>query len=468
MLYIPLDRTAKRTYTKQIYYAIRQKILSGDLASDEALPPYRELSRELGVSKNTVLAAYDMLVADGVLYSAAGSGFYVEKGMLSRPPVRLPMQRQFAALSDQIIPDGVINFDNGQPALELFPRARWNKAVSAAMLDIPAAALGYDIPQGRPELRQTLCEYLRKRQGLSCKADQIVVTSGAKQAITLAAECLLTGQKEVWIEDPAPALLRRLLACHTERIRSFPVDEHGLNPARFPADGRPVLIIASPARQFPTGAIMPMKRRVALVEFAERTGAYLLEDNFESEFNYDAPPASSLYELAPERVISVGTFSKVLYPSVRMGYMIAPTELLPLLCERKRLFDHHTNPVYQLALSAFLADGTLEKHIRRMKREYRARRDHLIACLHQQFGDAVCVSGTASGMNLVAAFCDVCFTDETVQELLRYGVYAVPVERQGQRTNELILRYAGLTKDELTLGAERLRVGIEGIRLCHL
>ena len=169
--------------------------------------------------------------------------------------------------------------------------------------------------------------------------------------------------------------------------------------------------------------------------------------------------------VSSRRVISVGTFSKVLYPSVRLGYLIAPLELLPLLCERKRLSDHHTNPVYQLALAAFLADGTLEKHVRRMKREYRARRDHLIAYLHQQFGESVYISGTASGMNLVAAFRDVCFTDKAIQELLRGGVYAVPVERQGQRTNELILRYAGLTKDELTLGAERLRVGIEGILL---
>lgn len=146
MLYISLDRSAKRTYTKQIYYAVRQKILRGELAAGEALPPYRELSRELGVSKNTVLAAYDLLVADGVLRSAMGSGFYVEEGMkrrTARPQVR---QRQASALFDLVIPEGVINFDNGQPALELFPRAKWNKAVSAAMLDIPAAALGYDTP----------------------------------------------------------------------------------------------------------------------------------------------------------------------------------------------------------------------------------------------------------------------------------------------------------------------------------
>ena len=463
MIYIPLERSAKRTYTKQIYYAIRQKILSGELTAGEALPPYRELSQELGVSKNTVFSAYDMLVADGILRSAAGSGFYVEDGMTRRPPIQPIKPQQSAALSDHVIPDDVINFDNGQPALELFPRAKWNKAVSAAMLDIPVDALGYDIPQGRPELRRALCEYLRKSQGLSCNPENILVTSGAKQAITLAAECLLSEQNEVWIEDPAPALLRQLLFCHTKRIVSFPVDGYGLDPDAFPPDGKPALIIASPARQFPTGAIMPMKRRMALIEFAERTGAYILEDNFESEFCYDAPPSSSLYELAPERVLSVGTFSKVLYPSVRLGYTAAPTELLPVLRERKRLSDHHTNPVYQLALATFIMDGTLEKHIRRMKREYRARRDCLIEYLRQFFGDNVRISGEASGMNLVAAFRDVRFTDENIQELMRGGVYAAPVERQGQRTNELILRYAGLTKDELSIGAERLRKVIERI-----
>ena len=204
---------------------------------------------------------------------------------------------------------------------------------------------------------------------------------------------------------------------------------------------------------------MPMPRRMALAEFAERAGAYILEDNFESEFNYDAPPASSICELAPERVLSVGTFSKVIYPSVRLGYMAAPPALLARLCEHKRLSDHHTNPVYQLALAALLEDGTLEKHVRRMKREYRARRDHLTDCLHRRFGDGVRVSGGASGMNLVAAFDGVCFTEELTRQLLRHGVYAAPVERQGRRTNELVLRYSGLTKEELTLGVERLQAG---------
>lgn len=464
MLYIPLDKSARRTYTKQIYYAIREKILAGELHAGEALPPYRELSQDLAVSKNTVLSAYDMLVAEGMLRSVAGSGFYVAAGVRRLPPPVLAPPPQSAALTDLIIPDGTINFDNGCPALELFPRAKWSRALSAAMAEAPAAAFGYDLPQGRPELRLALCEYLRRTQGLSCSPEQILITSGAKQGIALAAQCLLGAAGEVWIEDPAPALLRQMLQCRTERIVPLSVDAHGLNPARFPAGRKPALIICSPARQFPTGAIMPMTRRMELVAFAKRTGAYLLEDNFESEFNYDAPPTSSLFELAPECVLSVGTFSKVLFPSVRLGYIVAPRQLVASLCAQKRLSDHHTNSLDQLALAAFLRDGELERHTRRMKKEYRARRDCLTDCLRAQFGPVVHISGGAAGMNLVAAFDGVDCTDALVRRMLQQGVYAVPVEQQaavkGLHKNELILRYSGLTRAELVLGAARLKAAI--------
>lgn len=464
MLYIPLDRSAKRTYIKQIYYELRKRILSGELAPGEALPSYRELSQELKVSKNTVLAAYDMLVADGVLHSVVGSGFYVEDG-IKRPSPAPPLPHcQSAALSDQVIPDGTINFDNGQPALELFPRAKWSKAMTKAMMEAPSTALGYDMPQGRPELRKELCNYLYKTQGLTCEPEQIIITNGAKQAITLVAECMLHTNKEVWIEDPFPAMLKQMLSCHTERIRPFFVDPQGIDPKTFPGKGNPTLIIVSPMRQFPTGAIMPMKRRIALTNFAVKTGAYILEDHFESEFNYDTPPASSLYELDSKHVISIGTFSKVMYPSIRLGYMVVPPELIPLLCKRKQLSDHHTDSITQLAMVDFLKTGALEKHLRRMKREYRNRRDHLTQCLQEQFGKEVHISGTAAGMNLIAAFDHVDFTQDRIQMLLKHQVYAVPVETQatqkGQHLNELILRYSGLTKEELTIGTKRLRDAI--------
>lgn len=460
MLNIQLDMSAKRTYTKQIYHKIRQMILSGELTAGEALPPYRELSSALGVSKNTVLAAYDMLVADGVLRSAVGSGFYVETGIKRRVPIAPVRNLQSAALTDVTIPDGTVNFDNGQPALELFPRAKWSRAVSEAMMNISSAALGYDLPQGRPELRRELCVYLKKALGISCSPEQIIITSGAKQAISLAAECLLKGSREACIEDPSPALLSQLLSCHTANIAAVRTDQYGLDPTALSMSNGPALVVCSPARQFPTGSIMPMTRRIALVDFAEKANSYILEDHFESEFNYDAPPASSLFEISPEHVISVGTFSKVMYPSVRLGYMVVPPKLIRELCTLKRLSDHHTNSVYQLALASFIADGTLEKHIRRMKRKYRSRRDFLINRLTDLFGDSVKISGASSGMSIVAAFDGIRFTDELTRKMLQNGVYAVSVESQsihkGVHESELILRYTGLTEDELRLGAERL------------
>ena len=282
----------------------------------DALPPYRELSQTLAVSKNTILSAYDMLVADGMLRSVGGSGFYVAEGMKRVPAPVLYKQPESAALSAFVLPHGTINFDNGQPALEFFPRSKWNKSVSSAMACAPSAALGYDLPQGRPELRFALCDYLRKVQGIHCDPEQIIITSGSKQAIALAAEHLLHGNQEVWIEDPVPALLGQLLSHHTNRISALPVDEYGLNPVKFPVCGNPALIIASPGRQFPTGSVMPMPRRIALIDYARKRNAFLLEDVFESEFSYDIPPQTSVWELDPEHVISVVTFSKVLFPSV--------------------------------------------------------------------------------------------------------------------------------------------------------
>lgn len=461
---ISLDKSAKRTYTKQIYDELRKQILSGELASGDILPPYRKLSADLGISKNTALAAYDMLAADGMIRGVAGSGFYVESGIRKRPEPMPVSWGQPAALSKRILPDGTINFDNGQPALELFPRGKWSRALSAAVMEAPAAALGYDLSQGRPELRDALCRYLKEMQGITCTPDQIIITSGAKQAITMAAEYILKEAPEVWIEDPSPSLLWEMLSCRTDHIVSIPVDAYGFDSDACPIQGTPGLIIASPARQFPTGAVMPMARRIALADLAERTGAYLLEDNFEYEFRYDVPPASSMVELAPEHVISVGTFSKVMYPSIRIGYMVVPKKMVPAFCEHKRLSDHHTDSVTQLALASFLENGTLEKHIRRMKREYKSRRDCLIQCLQDQFGDQVHVGGETAGMNLVAAFDGINFGGETVQKMLEHGVYAAPVERRvrGRERygNELILRYSGLTKEELEEGVKRLKEGI--------
>lgn len=460
-MYLFLDKSQKRSYAKQIYVKIREKILTGELTEGEMLPSSRELSRELCIARNTVLTAYEMLASDGSVYSIPGSGFYVSSGV-KHLPTKTPITfQQTASLSDIVLTNQVINFDSGLPALELFPREKWNRAVSRAFLDAPVSALGYDNPQGRPELRKVLSQYLKKARGITCSPNQIMITSGAKQGLSLAAKCLLHPDSEVWMENPSNANVKQIFSYYTDHIVPVDVDNQGICPDTFPDSGKPHLIFTTPSHQFPMGGILPLQRKIALIKFAEKSGAYLLEDDYDSEFSYDSAPSNSLFELNSERVIYVGTFSKILFPSVRLGYLVLPMHLVPQMRELKRLADHHSNSIYQLALMHFIENGDLERHIRRMKREYRRRRNTLLNLLKEFFGNQVHICGTAAGMHIVVSFDNIFFTEELIKKLLEEGVYLVPVERHaltnGNHLNQIILGYASLTEEEMRTGIKKLK-----------
>lgn len=465
MLHIFLDETKKRSYTRQIYSEIRKKILSGELEAGKALPSSRDLSEELCVARNTVLTAYDMLVSEGTAYSVAGSGFYVNTGIKHKPQSNTVNDQQTASLSDLVITENIINFDSGIPALDLFPREKWNRAVSHAFLNAPVSALGYDDPQGRPEFRSVLCVYLKKARGISCSPEQIIVTAGTKQGLSLAAKCLFHSKSEVWIENPTNINVKQIFSYYTNNIKPFEVDAQGLQPKLFPADGKPTLIFTTPSHQFPMGGILPMQRRVELIEFARKSGAYLLEDDYDSEFTYDTPPSNSLFELDCEHVIYTGTFSKVIFPSIRLGYLVVPMSLVPQMRELKRLADHHSNSAYQLALMRFIENGDLERHIRRMKKEYKNRRNCLIELLHDSFKDRVRIHGASAGMHVVTEFDGVTFSEERIRRLFQSGIYIVPVENhsltKGNHTNQIILGYAGLTREAMSHGLALLKAELE-------
>lgn len=461
MLYISIDKTKKRSYAEQIYGILREKILSGELSAGESLPSSRELSRELSVARNTVLTAYDRLVSEGAVTSVAGSGYFVSPGAKNVAQKNLMEHRQTASLSDSVISETTINFDSGLPALDLFPREKWNRVVSRAFLDAPVSALGYDDPQGRPELRRVLCGYLKKTRGITCTPEQIIVTAGTKQGLTLAAKCLLNSESEVWMENPSNANVRKIFSYHTDNIVPFEVDGQGVRPEVFPQDGTPDLIFVTPSHQFPMGGILPLQRRIALIEFARKTGAYLLEDDYDSTFTYGGQPANALFELDPDRVIYVGTFSKVLFPSLRLGYLVVPEHLVPQMRELKRLSDHHSNSVYQLALMEWIESKELERHIRRMKKVYQNRRDLLIKLMMDYFGGRVTIYGGGAGMHIVAEFEGAEFSEEQIRKLLQAGVYVVPVERhsltKGNHCNQIILGYASLKEEDMVRGLDILK-----------
>lgn len=467
MLYLELDRGRKPPLTIQLYLQLREKILRGELRCGERLPSTRELSGELRVSRNTVLTAFDMLVSEGFACSKPGSGLYVSQGTAKPPLPQPPVTDSIrSSLSADTIPQDMINFDSGLPALDLFPRRKWNQLVSRSFLEAPASALGYDDPQGRPELRKVLAAYLEKSRGIRCDPDRLLITSGAKQGLTLVAKCLLNQSSEVYLEDPSNLNVRRIFSYHSNLITPIPVDREGIMTAELPRGGSPTLIFVTPSHQFPMGGILSIQRRLELIRYAQQCGCFLIEDDYDSEFRYDGVPVRSLYELDDSRVIYVGTFSKVLFPSLRLGYLVLPAPLSERCREWKRLADHHSNSVSQLALMRLIDGGELDRHISRMRKLYFRRRCQLLERLEKAFPGQVTVYGEAAGMHLVAGFRDVVFSPELVRRIRDKGVYLVPVEDhsavKGSHRSEVILGYAQLKPEEMERGLAVLKRCLAG------
>lgn len=460
-MFIHIQKDKKRTISKQIYMDLRGKILKGELPEGAALPSTRVLSSELSISRNTVLTAYDMLISEGFALGIPGSGVYVNQGIRAAESSIRITDEQTAALSDDRLPPNTISFDSGIPALDLFPRSKWNSCVSQAFRSAPVSALGYDDPQGRSELRTVLANYLKRARGINCRPDQIIITTGAKQGLTLTAKCLLDSGSRVIVEDPANKNVTRIFSYHTGHIIPVPVDSEGIITAQLPKDINPVFLFATPSHQFPMGGILTVRRRLELIRYAREAGCLLVEDDYDSEFRYDGAPVSSLYELAPERVIYIGTFSKVLFPSLRLGYIVIPAHLITQFREWKRLSDHHSNSVSQLALLRFIESGDLERHIRKMKKVYRSRREHMTELLNRYFPDQYRIHGGSAGMHAVLELEDIIFTPELIKRILNAGVYVVPVEEhaivKGLHKNQIILGYAHLTPHEMEEGLKRIR-----------
>ena len=477
MSVIEINKKEKRSYTKQIYLQLREKILTGRFECGERLPSTRRLSDSLGVSRNTVLTAYEMLESEGLAESKPGSGIYVsllsENAAKERTRTEAAIQKAkreaqtagaVPSLSAERIPAKTISFDSGIPDLENFPRGKWSRTVSRVFSEAPATVLGYDDPRGRPELRTAVASYLERTRGIRCEADRILITSGAKQGLTLIAKCFLDAQSEVVLEDPTNRNIRQIISYHTKRIIPVPVDREGVITDALPTDAEPALIFTTPSHQFPLGGILSLPRRLDLIRYAKSKNAFLVEDDYDSAFRYDGMPVRSLVELDGNRVLYVGTFSKDLFPSLRLGYLVLPRSQLDRFAEWKRLADHHSDSVNQLTLAQFIESGELERHVARMKKKYHKRRDILLALLEKHFPGRVSVFGEAAGMHIVAEFSDVVFTPAIVSELLSAGVYMVPVQEHSVlpgHSGQIILGYAGLDGEAMERGLLLLREIIE-------
>ncbi|SUV09006.1 GntR family transcriptional regulator [Cytobacillus firmus] len=462
MLWISIDRTMDMPLIRQVYEQIRMRILHGELSAGECLPPSRELASSLGISRNVVVEAYDQLLAEGYIEGRQGSGTYVAEGAYLDQQEKKDFLSFFDMHQLKEETNDIIDFRSGLPALDMFPRNTWGQISKQVCADTSHSIFGYGYPEGRIELRHILSRYLKRTRGVHCHPDQLVITSGATQALSLIANLFLSPGDEVMIEDPITHEIQTIFTSPGSTLYPIPVDEQGMRTDLIPLDKKPSFIFVTPSHQFPLGGTLPIQRRIQLIQFARKANCYIVEDDYDSEFRYQGAPINSLQGLDPDRVVYIGTFSKILSPALRLGYLILPPSLTKRCKDLKWFTDLHTPSLEQLTIARFIDERHLERHIRKMKKIYKARRDQVKKCLTEEFGNKVKILGDSTGLHLIAEFKNIEFTDQKVKSIMeRHKINIYPVElhtiKKEMHQNKIILGYGNLTIEEIKEGINRLK-----------
>ena len=375
----------------QLEDQLRDAVRAGRLGPGAALPSSRALARELGVSRGVVVEAYAQLAAEGYLVARQGAPTRVSEAA-SPGPGATP-----AAAGER---PPRYDFRTGRPDVSLFPRNAWLASLRRALRDAPDARFDYGDPRGAPELRGALTRYLGRVRGVACDPERVIVTSGMAQGMALFARALTAGgARRIAMEDPSSAPGRDQLASNGFEIVPIPVDEDGLETHHL--EGVEVgAVMITPAHQFPLGVVLAPERRAALLDWAAHTGAVVLEDDYDAEYRYDRQPVGAVQGLAPDLVAYAGSTSKTLAPGLRLGWLVVPDHLLDPVTAAKESDDLGTPVVEQLALADFLERGQLDRHLRRTRSVYRARRDALVDALERLLPNCP-PAGVAAGLHLV-------------------------------------------------------------------
>ena len=466
--WLHIDRQSPVPMIRQLYGRIREAILAGLLAPGSRLPASRELAREMRISRNVVLEAYDLLYAEGFLAARQGAGTFVAEGAaFPNRQVRREPPAAARVTMGYDCPPGVINFRAGTPNLGLFPKKLWLKMQREALMLPSEEMLAYGHPEGRRELREAICRYVVTQREVNCHPDQIVITAGTTQAIGIACHLLLGERRDVVLEDPITRDIQLIVQGHGGTLHPVPVDGEGMRTAGLPGSLSPAFVYVTPSHQFPIGGTLPIQRRIDLLNYAARTGAYIIEDDYDSEFRFDGPPLSSLHGLYPERVVYIGTFSKTLCPAIRIGYLVLPAPLISLGRSRKWQSDLHNEVTSQLTLARFIAEGAYLRHVGKMRKHYQERRKDVVRTLAAHFGDRAEVMGSAAGLHLVARFPGRQFDEGFFAGAVAAGARFYPVETHaivpGRHLDKLLIGYGNLQRETIAAGIAIL-AGILGGR----
>jgi GntR family transcriptional regulator / MocR family aminotransferase len=387
-LLVELDRSGELPLHEQLERSLRENIRRGRLPAGTRLPSTRGLASELGVSRGVVTEAYGQLSAEGYLETRQGAAVRVARAVRATVP-RAPAR--------SLLPTFPYHFHPGLPDLAGFPRDRWLRSLRAALGESPLDAVGYGDPRGVPRLRETLADYLGRVRGAAADAENMLVCTGFMQGFSILCRWLHgQGVEGIAMEDPGWHVHHLIAEQAGLQTIPVPVDEQGLDVrALAGTDARAVLV--TPAHQFPTGAVLSRERRAALIEWAEDGERLIVEDDYDAEFRYDRVAVGALQGLASERVLYIGSASKRLAPAMRLGWMLLPSWLSWQLISAKAVEDGGSEAIGQLALCDFIERGELDRHVRRMRLRYQARRDSLLAALARSLPQAQ-PRGAAAGL----------------------------------------------------------------------
>lgn len=488
---VNLDPNASTPMHRQIYEEVRRAILSGRLSAGHKMPSTRALSQSLGISRATVTMSYEYLLSEGYCESLTGSGTYVSR-QIPEDLMHVDVEETDQATSELGEGDGIvpvqhkrlswygqtlasrnwldfpdeeprIQFTFGRPDLDEFPMRIWTQLLSKYLNQRDLSSL--DCPtrsKGHLPLRQALANYLASARAFQCDPERIVIVNGSQQAIALVARILIDRDDYAAIEEPGYLGAQKALLAAGAKLLPISVDHAGLRvedlKRKFdPSSGLSAkLVYVTPSHQYPTGVALSLPRRLDLLKWAARTGTYIIEDDYDSEYRYKGRPIPSLAGLDKyDSVIYIGTFSKVLFPAMRLGYIVLPENLVDVFARGKWLVDRHSPLLDQQVLTEFITAGHLERHIRKMRGLYEKRRALFVNNLKETFGNRISILGDNAGINVLVRFNTECGDDALVSRALEIGVGLSSTKKYyigPHRPHEFLLNYAGLKDSELLEG----------------
>ena len=478
---VAIDARRRTPIYQQLYEWFRTAILTGQLRPGQRVPSTRQLASELGVSRIPVLGAYEQLHAEGYLESFIGAGTCVARtiperaSLIGRPAARHTTRRaangggprrtsRLAGTIFQTDQSWLGNpgaFRISLPALDRFPAAVWARLVNRHAKRVTRAMMAYGDPMGDRSLREAIAEYVGAARAVRCDASQIMVTTGSQQGLLVTARVLLDARDAVWVEDPAYPGARQALLAAGARMVPVPVDADGLDVARGTrASPSARAVYITPSHQHPLGVTMSATRRMTLLDWASRAGAWIIEDDYDSEYRFDSRPIASLHSMdADARVIYVGTFSKVLFPALRLGYVVVPKDLVAAFSAMRDASDVFSSTLYQAVVHDFIREGHFARHIRRMRMVYMERRQALVDALRAEAGERLEVIGAAAGLHLAALLPPGVSDVVVAQRAAAKGILVTPLSSCCFRPPErggLILGYGGITPRDIREGVQHL------------